>query len=66
MESASDSLPKRSRFRLGVRPTRGGLRVLFLLLVMGFAAFNTRNNLLYLMFSVGVASAVISVLAGCR
>ena len=31
---------------------------------MGFAAFNTRNNLLYLVFSVGVASAVISVLAG--
>ena len=64
VELASDSQLESSRFWLGVRPTRDGLRLLFLLVVMGFAAFNTRNNLLYLMFSVGVASAVISVLAG--
>jgi uncharacterized protein (DUF58 family) len=31
---------------------------------MGFAAFNTRNNLLYLMFSVGVAGTLISLVAG--
>ena len=38
--------------------------MLFLLVVMGFAAFNTRNNLLYLMFSVGVGGTLVSVVAG--
>jgi uncharacterized protein (DUF58 family) len=40
------------------------VRLLFLLAVMGFAAFNTRNNLLYLMFSVGLAATAISAVAG--
>jgi uncharacterized protein (DUF58 family) len=31
---------------------------------MGFAAFNTRNNLLYLMFSVGLAGTLVSVVSG--
>jgi uncharacterized protein (DUF58 family) len=31
---------------------------------MAFAAFNTRNNLLYLMFSVGLAGTLISVVSG--
>jgi len=30
---------------------------------MGFAAYNTRNNLLYLMFSVGLAALVVSLVA---
>ena len=49
---------------LGVRPTGEGIRLLLLLAVMGFAAFNTRNNLLYLMFSVGLAGIVISMVSG--
>jgi uncharacterized protein (DUF58 family) len=35
-----------------------------LLLVMGFAAYNTRNNLLYLMFSVSFATVLVSLVAG--
>jgi uncharacterized protein (DUF58 family) len=31
---------------------------------MGFAAYNTRNNLLYLMFSVSLAAGAVSVVAG--
>jgi uncharacterized protein (DUF58 family) len=31
---------------------------------MGFAAYNTRNNLLYLMFSVSLAAGVVSLVAG--
>ncbi len=49
---------------LGIRPTGAGARFLLLLLVMGFAAFNTRNNLLYLMFSIGISSAVVSAAFG--
>jgi uncharacterized protein (DUF58 family) len=49
---------------LGVRPTGEGIRLLLLLAVMGFAAFNTRNNLLYLMFSVGLAGTLVSVVSG--
>ncbi len=49
---------------MGVRPTGEGIRLLLLLAVMGFAAFNTRNNLLYLMFSVGLAGIVISMVSG--
>ena len=64
VESASGSQFRKTGFRSGVRPTRDGLRLLFLLVVMGFAAFNTRNNLLYLMFSVGLGGILISVVAG--
>ncbi len=64
VELASGSQFKKPGFGFGVRPTRDGLRLLFILVVMGFAAFNTRNNLLYLMFSVGVAGTLISVVAG--
>jgi uncharacterized protein (DUF58 family) len=49
---------------LGVRPTGEGIRLLLLLAVMAFAAFNTRNNLIYVMFSVGLAGTLISVVAG--
>jgi uncharacterized protein (DUF58 family) len=31
---------------------------------MGFAAFNTRNNLLYLMFSIGISTAAVSAAFG--
>lgn len=34
---------------------------MLLSLVMGFAAYNTRNNLLYLMFSVGLAAMAVSL-----
>ena len=54
------SRPHRSR----LRPTPQGVRYLLLLLVMGFAAYNTRNNLLYLMFSVSSAAGVVSLVAG--
>ncbi len=47
--------------RRGLRPTGAGVRYILLLLVMGFAAYNTRNNLLYLMFSVGLAAMVVSL-----
>lgn len=49
---------------LGVRLTGEGIRLLALLTVMAFAAFNTRNNLLYLMLSVGSAGAIVSVVSG--
>jgi uncharacterized protein (DUF58 family) len=54
----------RRRFRWPIYPTGEGVRLLLLLAVMGFAAFNTRNNLLYLVFSVALAAAVISIGAG--
>lgn len=54
----------RRRFRWPIYPTGEGVRLLLLLAVMGFAAFNTRNNLLYLVFSVALAAAVISIAAG--
>ncbi|MFQ5793106.1 MAG: hypothetical protein ACE5JI_21760, partial [Acidobacteriota bacterium] len=56
--SASD---RGRRQRRGLRPTREGFRVLLLLFIIGFASFNTRNNLLYLMFSVGLAAIAVSV-----
>ena len=52
-----------SAHRRGLRPTGAGVRYILLLLVMGFAAYNTRNNLLYLMFSVGLAALVVSFVA---
>lgn len=48
----------------GLRPTRDGLRLLLLLALIGFAAFNTRNNLLYLMFSLCLAAVVGALAAG--
>lgn len=47
-----------------VSVSRDGLRFLVLLLIIGFAAYNTRNNLLYLVLSVGIASVVVSFFAG--
>ncbi len=47
--------------RARIRPTGAGIRFILLLLVMGFAAYNTRNNLLYLMFSVGLAALAVSL-----
>jgi len=60
----SKSRKRRTGFRPVVFPTGAGVRLLFLLVVMAFAAFNTRNNLLYLMFSVGLAGVSVSILAG--
>lgn len=45
---------------LTVRPTTAGVRFSLLLLVIGFAAYNTRNNLIYIMLSVGLAMVVVS------
>jgi len=47
-----------------VAPTALGIRFFLLLVAMGFAAVNTRNNLLYLMFSVGLAAVVVSMVSG--
>ncbi len=51
--------PKRFPW-LTVRPTGVGVRFLLLLLVIGFAAYNTRNNMIYVMLSVGLATAAAS------
>jgi uncharacterized protein (DUF58 family) len=48
----------------GVRLTREGARFLILLAIIAFAAYNTRNNLLYLMLSVGLGVAFASLVAG--
>jgi uncharacterized protein (DUF58 family) len=55
--------PKRFPW-LTVRPTSVGVRFLLLLLVIGFAAYNTRNNLIYMMLSVGLATVIVSAGAG--
>jgi uncharacterized protein (DUF58 family) len=54
--------PKRLPW-LKVRPTPVGTRFLLLLLVIGFAAYNTRNNLIYIMLSVGLATVAVSAVA---
>ena len=48
---------------LRVRPTSEGWRLFLLVALVGFAAFNTRNNLLFLMFSVGIATVIVSAAA---
>lgn len=53
-------MKSRCRFRL----TREGLRFLVLLGIVSFAAYNTKNNLLYLMLSVGIASACVCLAGG--
>ena len=65
-KSPETNLHREAPFRLGLRPTPSGLRFLLLIGVMEFAAYNTRNNLLYLMFSVGLATTVVSLVAGRR
>jgi uncharacterized protein (DUF58 family) len=47
-----------------VRVSREGLHFLALIGVIGFAAYNTRNNLLYLVLSVGIASVLVSFFSG--
>lgn len=47
-----------------LKPTRDGVRLVLLLALIGFAAFNTRNNLLYLMFSLCAAAVAAAVGAG--
>jgi len=47
-----------------LKPTRDGVRLLLLLGLIGFAAFNTRNNLLYLMLSLCAASVPAALAAG--
>ena len=44
--------------------TREGLRFLLLLGIVGFAAFNTKNNVLYLMLSFGIATVLVDFVAG--
>jgi len=44
--------------------TGQGVRFILLIGIVGFAAYNNQNNLLYLMASVGLASVVVCVLAG--
>lgn len=44
--------------------TREGLRFALLLGIVAFAAYNTKNNLLYLMLSVGIAAVLVCVIAG--
>lgn len=48
--------------RLGV--TRVGFRFMALLAVVGFAAYNNQNNVLYLLLSVGIASVVSCLVFG--
>ena len=50
--------------RIGLALTREGVRFVLLLGVIGFAAYNTRNNLLYLMLSVALAAVAVSLLSG--
>lgn len=49
---------------MSIAITRSGLRFVGLLAVVGFAAYNNQNNLMYLMASVGLASVLISGVAG--
>lgn len=50
--------------RLRVRPSKVGTRFLLLLLLVGFAAFNTKNNLLFLMFTAGLSAVLVSMASG--
>ena len=49
---------------MGLSLTREGLRFLLLLGIVGFAAFNTKNNVLYLMLSFGIATVLVDFVAG--
>ena len=49
---------------MAVRLTRDGRRFIVLLAIIAFAAYNTRNNLLYLMLSVGLGVLVLSLVMG--
>ncbi len=49
---------------MAVRLTREGRRFIVLLAIIAFAAYNTRNNLLYLMLSVGLGVLVLSLVMG--
>lgn len=44
--------------------TAHGIRFLLLLGIVGFAAYNNQNNLLYLMASAGLASVLVCAVAG--
>ena len=44
--------------------TREGWRFVLLLGIVAFAAYNTKNNLLYLMLSVGLAAVAAAIAAG--
>ena len=44
--------------------TAQGLRFILLIGIVGFAAYNNQNNLLYLMTSAGLAGVLIGVVAG--
>ena len=41
---------------MGLSLTRDGLRFFLLLAIVSFAAYNTKNNVLYLMLSFGIAT----------
>lgn len=47
-----------------VRLTREGLRFGALLVIVGFAAYNTGNNLIFLMLSVGIATLAVTFVSG--
>ena len=49
---------------MGLSLTREGLRFLLLLGIISFAAFNTKNNVLYLMLSFGIATVLVDFAAG--
>lgn len=46
------------------RFTREGIRFIVLLGIVGFAAYNTHNNLIFLMLSAGLATVVVGFLSG--
>ncbi len=49
---------------MGLSLTREGFRFLLLLAIVSFAAFNTKNNVLYLMLSFGIATVLVDFVAG--
>lgn len=49
---------------MGLSFTREGLRFLLLLGIVSFAAYNTKNNILYVMLSFGIATVLVGFAAG--
>ena len=49
---------------MGLSLTRDGLRFFLLLAIVSFAAYNTKNNVLYLMLSFGIATVFVGFAAG--
>jgi uncharacterized protein (DUF58 family) len=47
-----------------IRLTREGIRFVVLLAVVAFAAYNTHNNLIFLMLSVGAATVAMALVSG--